>query len=134
MPSTGWDCDRPEDIAPVLLTDPDAPQAIAHLLGASVERAPFQVPRLPEGRQGQPPTEQGPVYQMSLHSQELAQPLLILLWPSLSRVDVRLGDSSWTLKDISDVELYPSVEVLFRRNDPPAFLFVSVRGRVALVT
>jgi CRP-like cAMP-binding protein len=31
------------------------------------------------------------------------------------------------------VELYPGVEVLFRRDDPSAFLFVSVKGRVALV-
>ncbi len=117
----------------MLLTDPEAPNAIAGLLGARIDKAPFQVPRLPPGLQGQPPTEQGPVFQMTLPSQELGQPLLILLWPSLSRVDVRLGDSTWTLRDVSDVELYPGVEVLFRRHDPPAFLFISVKGRVALV-
>ena len=51
----------------------------------------------------------------------------------------RLGGSPknaaalWALRDITSVELYPGVEVLFRRDDPPAMLFVSVKGRVALV-
>jgi len=117
----------------MLLSDVQAPRAIAKLLGTRVRKAPFQVPRLPQGLEGQPPTEQAPVYQMTLHSEELGQSLLLILWPSLSRVDIRLGDSSWTLTDVSDVELYPAVEVLFRRHQPPAFLFVSVRGRVALV-
>ena len=31
------------------------------------------------------------------------------------------------------MELYPGVEVLFRRENPPGMLFVSVAGRVALV-
>ena len=118
----------------MLLTDPQAARAIAKLLGTRARKAPFQVPCLPEGREGQPATASAePVYQMTLQSQELGQPLLILLWPSLSRVDVRLGESTWTLRDVSDVELYPAVEILFRRHQPPAFLFVSVGGRVALV-
>jgi len=70
---------------------------------------------------------------VSIRSQELGEPLLLTLWPSLSRVDVRLGQSSWTLRGITSVELYSGVEVLFRRDDPSAFLFVSVKGRVALV-
>jgi CRP-like cAMP-binding protein len=38
------------------------------------------------------------------------------------------------LKGVEAVDLYPGVEVLFRRNEPPAFLFVSVKGRVAMVS
>jgi len=119
----------------MLLADPQAPRAIAKLLGTRARKGPFQVPRLPEGLEGQPATA-GPelVYQMTLQSQEMRRSLFILLWPSLSRVDVRLGEFTWTLRDISDVELYPGVEVLFRRAEPPAFLFVSVGGRVGLVT
>ena len=108
--------------------------AIAGLLGAEARRAPFDVPKLPPGREGQPPTEKAePVYQMTVPSHELGQPLLLTLWPSLGRVDVRLGKSYWALRGITSVELSPGVEVLFRREDPPAFLFVSVKGRVALV-
>ncbi|MBI1886038.1 MAG: hypothetical protein HYS09_06995 [Chloroflexi bacterium] len=118
----------------MLLSDPDAPKAIAKLLGGRLRKAPFEVPRLPAGPEGQPPTQKRePVYQITLDSRELGRPLLILLWPSLNRVDVRLDDSTWTLRDVSEVELYPDVEVLFRRHEPPAFLFVSTGGRVALV-
>ncbi len=118
----------------MLLSNPEAPQVIASLLGARARPAPFQVPALPAGLEGQPASaEPAPVFQIAMRSRELRRPLLILLWPSLSRVDVRLGDSTWTLKGVSEVDLYPGVEVLFRRTDPPAFLFVSVQGRVALV-
>ena len=125
----------------MLLTDLDAIERIAEVLGATYGVAPFEVPPLPEsseslsaGRRSLPASEKGePVYQMSLKSEELGRPLLIILWPSLARVDVRLGESSWTLRGVSEVELYPGVEVLFRRQEPPAFLFVSVQGRVALV-
>lgn len=117
------------------LTDPDAIERIAEVLGATYGRAPFAVPSRAEAREGEPASEEGePVYQMAFKSEELGRPLLIILWPSLGRVDVRLGESSWTLRGVSEVELYPGVEVLFRRQEPPAFLFVSVQGRVALVT
>ena len=107
--------------------------AIAALLGVDARKAPFQVPKLPPGTEGQPATEKAPVYQMTVPSAEHGQPLLLTLWPSLSRVDVRLGKSYWALRGITSVELYPGVEVLFRRDDPPGMLFVSVLGRVALV-
>jgi hypothetical protein len=108
-------------------------EAIAGLLGVAARKAPFEVPKLPPGAEGQPPIEKAPVYQMTVPSAEHGRPLLLTLWPSLSRVDVRLGKSYWALKDITSVELYPGVEVLFRRDDPPGMLFVSVQGRVALV-
>ena len=108
-------------------------EAVAGLLGVEARKAPFEVPKLPAGAEGQPATEKAPVYQMTVPSAELGQPLLLTLWPSLSRVDVRLGKSYWALRGITSVELYPGVEVLFRRDDPPGMLFVSVQGRVALV-
>jgi len=110
----------------VRLNEPNAPQQIAELLGASIERAEFSVPDEERGPQ--------PVYSLSMLSSEHNEPLTILVWPSLARVDVRLAQSTWTLKAIDDAGLYPGVEVLFRRHDPPAILFVSLNGRVALVT
>jgi len=113
------------------LSDPDAIERIAEVLGATYGVAPFEVPRPTEDQLA---SEKGePVYQMSFKSEELGRPLLIILWPSLGRVDVRLGESTWTLRSVSEVELYPGVEVLFRREQPPAFLLVSVQGRVSLV-
>jgi hypothetical protein len=117
-----------------MILDETAVRAIADLLGSEVHKAPFEVPKLDRGHEGQPATELGPVFQVSIRSQELGEPLLITLWPSLSRVDVRLGQSYLALRGITSVEIiYPGVEVLFRRDDPSAFLFVSVKGRVALV-
>jgi len=113
--------------------DASTVEAIAALLGVDARKAPFEVPKLPSGAEGQPATQKAPVYQMTVPSAELGQPLLLTLWPSLSRVDVRLGKSYWALRGITSVELYPGVEVLFRRDDPPGMLFVSVKGRVALV-
>jgi hypothetical protein len=86
-----------------------------------------------EAAEGQEPGPGAPVFELRLRSHEHDHDALILLWPSLARVDVRLGMSTWTLKGVDDVELYPGVEVLFRRSDPPAILFVSVAGRIALV-
>lgn len=103
------------------LNDPEAIQQIAALLDATLETPPFAV-------------REEPVFQLLLQSQEHGAELRITLWPSQRRVDVRLGKSYWVLKEISGVELYPGVEVLFRREDPSALLFVSKQGRVALVS
>jgi hypothetical protein len=112
------------------LSDPEAPAAIARLLASSLSQAPFRVPEPgDEGGAG----EGAPVYELRMTSREHNHEILVLLWPSLHRVDVRLGQSTWTLKAIDQVELYPGVEVLFRREQPSALLFVSVEGRVALV-
>lgn len=112
------------------LSDGEAPNAIARLLAADLTQAPFRVPE--QDAEGIP-GEGAPVYELRLRSREHDSEILILLWPSLSRVDVRLGMSTWTLKAIDAVELYPGVEVLFRRQEPPAIMFVSVEGRIALV-
>ncbi len=74
--------------------DEDAVHAIAELLGTEARKAPFEVPKLPPGREGKPAgVKPGPVFQMSVRCQELGEPLLLTLWPSLGRVDVRLGRS-----------------------------------------
>jgi hypothetical protein len=103
------------------LSDPEAIQQIAALLDAKLEQAPFQV-------RGEA------VYQLSLDSAEHGAEVRLTIWPSQRRVDVRLGKSYWVLKEISGVELYPGVEVLFRRDEPSALLFVSKQGRIALVS
>ncbi len=112
------------------LSDAGAPAAIARLLAAELTEAPFRVPDANAvGETG----EGAPVYELRLQSREHDEPILLLIWPSLDRADVRLGKSTWTLKAIDAVEMYPGVEVLFRREEPAAILFVSVGGRVALV-
>jgi|FLYL01.1.fsa_nt_gi hypothetical protein len=114
------------------LSHPEAPQRIAATLKASLKETSFRVP-VTGPRDASAPRETAPAYQLELESEEHGAPLVVLLWPSLDRVDVRLGKSSWTLKGVDSVELYADVEVLFRREEPPALLFVSLRGRVALI-
>lgn len=99
--------------------DEAAVTQIAHLLGAPVELAPYRV----RGR---------PVYQLTLINRALGCDLVLILWPSLNRVDVRLGDCAMVFKSISSIELYPGVEVMFRRVEPPGHLFVSVSGRAEM--
>ena len=112
------------------LSDAGAPAAIARLLAADLTEAPFRVPDQEANGEG---GDGAPVYELRLKSREHEAEILILVWPSLDRADVRLGKSTWTLKAVDSVEMYPGVEVLFRREDPAAILFVSVDGRVALV-
>lgn len=109
----------------MLLSDDGAPEAIAELLGGSLEDAPFHLP--------EDAAAQTSAYRVRMRSAEHDDEMTLLLWPSLSRVDVHLRKSTWTLKGITEVQLYPGVEVLFRRENPPGMLFVSLQGRVALV-
>lgn len=112
------------------LSEAGAPAAIARLLAAELSEAPFRVPDPdPNGDS----SAGAPVYELRLRSREHESEILLLIWPSLDRADVRLGKSTWTLKEIDAVEMYTGVEVLFRREEPAAILFVSVDGRVALV-
>ena len=74
-----------------------------------------------------------PVYELRVRSAVLGIDVTLLLWTGLNRADVRIGDSSMVFKRIDAVELYPGVEVLFRRHDPPGYLFVSVDGRASMV-
>jgi hypothetical protein len=103
------------------LADPGCAEAIRALLGATLGEAPFRhagasVPRL------------------TLMSVALGVPLRLDLWPRLARVDVALGDCFFVLTGIDEVLLLPGVEVLFRRAEPRAFLFITPAGAVALKT
>jgi hypothetical protein len=73
------------------------------------------------------------VYRLALVNPSLGVEVAVILWPSLHRVDVRIGDCSMVYKEVSEVELIPGVEVIFRRHDAEGYLFVSVGGRASLV-
>ena len=73
-----------------------------------------------------------PVYRLAVHNPVLGAAVTLILWPSLARVDVRVGDSALVMKGVEDVLLYPGVEVMFRRRAPPASLFVGVGGRLGM--
>ncbi len=96
--------------------DADAAAQIAALFGVPLTTAPYQM-------RGEP------VYRLLL---PFPQQIELLLWPQLQRVDVRTGVCALVFKSVSAIELYPNVEVLFRRQDPPGHLFVSVNGRVEM--
>jgi hypothetical protein len=74
------------------------------------------------------------VYRLALLNASLGVEVAVILWPSIGRVDVRLGDCSMVYKGVTDVELIPGVEVIFRRRGDEGYLFVSVGGRASLVT
>lgn len=99
----------------------DAPsvERIAALLGTPARLEPYTV-------------RGAPVFRLSVRNPSLGAEMALILWPSLARAEVRLADSIIVLKDIDEVLLYPGVEVMFRRREPPAMLFVSVHGRFGL--
>jgi hypothetical protein len=99
--------------------DEEAVTLIAELLGVPLELAPYRV-------------RGSPVYQLSVPNRALRRDVIVILWPSLNRVDVRIGDCTMVFKTITSIELYPEVEVMFRRADPPGHLFVSVSGRAEM--
>lgn len=101
--------------------DAEAAARIAALLRVPLREAPYRA-------------ADAPVYLLTVRSQVLDADATLLLWTGLRRADIRLGDSSFVLKGIDAIELYPGVEVLFRRQNPAAYMFLSVGGRASLVT
>ncbi|HEY7294996.1 MAG TPA: hypothetical protein VH916_08125 [Dehalococcoidia bacterium] len=93
---------------------------IAALLGCTPRQAPYRAAG-------------APVFELQIRSASLGVPVSLLLWTGLARADVRLGNSSMVFKQIDQIELYPGVEVLFRRFDPPGYLFLSTDGRASMV-
>ncbi len=55
----------------------------------------------------------------------------IILWPSIGRVDVRTGKLALTLRNVDRVDVYPGVEVTFRRKGG-GLLFVTRSGQVMM--
>jgi hypothetical protein len=100
--------------------DAEAARRIADLLGAPLSAAPYRA-----GGE--------PVFELKVRSRVLGVNVTLHLWTGLGRADIRIGDSSLVFKRIDAVELYPGVEVLFRRFEPPGYMFLSVDGRASLV-
>ena len=94
--------------------------AIAALLGVAAQVEPYAVRR-------------APVYRLDVENASLGTAVGVLLWPSLGRVDVRIGDCSMVYRGVATVELVPDVEAIFRRPSGEGYLFVSVGGRASLV-
>jgi hypothetical protein len=104
--------DRPYDEAVI-------PQ-VAELLGASVSERPLAV-------QG------GRVFELRLRNRALGLEVLLTLWPSLRRVDARVGDVLAIIKGISRVTLEPGVEAVFWKEPGPGYLLVTITGKVSAV-
>ncbi len=94
---------------------------IAALLGTPAHVEPYRV-------------RGAPVYRVVLYNAVLQAQVVVVLWPALARVDLRVGDSALVLKGVDEVLLFPGVEVMFRRRQPAASLFVSVGGRFGMTT
>jgi hypothetical protein len=92
---------------------------VAALLGVSPMVEPYRV-------------RSAAVYRMTVHNAALGADLTIILWPSLARVDVRVGDSAIVFKGVDEVLLFPGVEVMFRRANPAASLFIGEGGRFGM--
>jgi len=99
----------------------EAVSAIAALLGVTACREPYAV-------------HGAAVYRLDVPNVSLGMAVTVLLWPSIRRVDVRIGDCSMVYKAVATVELLPGVEVIFRRSEAEGHLFVSAGGRVSVVT
>jgi hypothetical protein len=103
-----------------LLFTEDAVVEIAALLGVPACVEPYRA-------------RDAAVYRIVLPNPSLGVEVVVILWPSLGRVDVRLGDCSMVYKGVTEVELIPGVEVIFRRPGDEGYLFISVGGRASLV-
>ena len=93
---------------------------IAALLGVTARVEPYRV-------------RDAAVYRLMVPNASLGVEVAVILWPSIGRVDVRLGDCSMVYKGVTEVELIPGVEVIFRRSREEGYLFVSTGGRASLV-
>lgn len=98
----------------------DAITQIGALLGGEPTREPYTV-------------RGAAVYRLDVFNPVLSTHISLILWPSLARVDVHLGDCSIVYRDVATVELLHGVEVIFRRAAAPGYLFVSIGGRASVV-
>jgi hypothetical protein len=100
--------------------DADAVAPVAALLGVTAHEEPYRV-------------RGAAVWRLELANASLGRAVTVVLWPSLRRVDVRLGDCSMVYRDVITVELLPRVEVIFRRGTGDGYLFISTGGRASVV-
>lgn len=99
--------------------DDEAIEAICSLFGTRAVVEPYSA-------------DGTPVYRLSMTGP--ADGLSLVLWPSLSRVDVSsTGEHSWVLKNVGEVDVIEGVEAVFRPNEGRGYLFVAVNGFVNMV-
>ncbi len=97
----------------------EAVRAVGQLFSATPTVEPYS----PDGSE---------VYRLQLAGP--ADGVEILLWPSLSRVDVKsTGNHGWVLRGVGVVEVIEGTEVIFRPGSGTGFLFISINGRVNMV-
>lgn len=96
----------------------DATDQIGEALGATPERAPFQLPG-------------ATVWQLLVLGANERPAALVTLWPSLHRVDVIAGPVAIVFTDVVAVDLVPDVEVQFRRGNAD-YLIVAQGGKVVV--
>ncbi|HLH24046.1 MAG TPA: hypothetical protein VK066_16095 [Chloroflexota bacterium] len=91
--------------------------AVAAALAARCGPAPFRL-------------HGAPVYRVAF-TPPGKEPVLLTLWPSLARADVRAGDCAVVFKGIDRVLVFPGIEVVFQRSGQRGFLTVHRSGRIA---
>ena len=97
----------------------EAVQAVGSLFGVAPDVEPYSA-------------DGSPVYRLTLSG--AADGVTIILWPSLTRVDITsVGNHGWVMKNVARVEVIPGVEVVFRPAAGDGYLFVSVNGWVNMV-
>ena len=58
--------------------------------------------------------------------------LRLALWPSLARVDATVGPHAWIARNISETEIIPNLEVIFRLPNH-GLLTASLTGQILMV-
>ena len=91
---------------------------VARVLGAQLERAPFQLPG-------------ATVYQLMLATATGAPSTMVTLWPGIRRVDVIGPGSTVVVTNIATVDLIEGVEVLFRRASGE-YLILTTTGKAII--
>jgi hypothetical protein len=74
------------------------------------------------------------VYEASLFNQPLGRHVQVVFWPSIRRIDAYVGDCQIIFKQITEVQILPGIEVIFRRPPTPGQLLITRAGRVAVAT
>lgn len=98
--------------------DEHAVDPIAEALGATISRAPFQLPG-------------STVYQLTVENALGLPATLLTLWPGIGRVDANSPSSTVVFTDVRTVDLVGTVEVQFRRANRE--LLIIARGGKVIV-
>ncbi len=99
-----------------LTFDERAIESIAEALGATISRAPFQLPG-------------STVYQLTIENALGLPATMLTLWPGIARVDAISPSSTVVFTDVRTVDLVGTVEVQFRRTNRE-MLIIARGGKV----